>query len=165
MKNREARQTTSLPARIRWNGRWLAANVRNISSSGLMLRLQAPPDPGTYVEIRIGQVTVAARIVWAQGEHCGLLSGAQFDLAGLRGSCAANIGIVRKSPVLKVPHRRRTDFVAEAERNRWIGSLIQHVTFVAIALSAATGIAWEVWQTMSAPAAAINQALHFQNPG
>ena len=32
-----------LPARVRWDGRWVAASIRNISSRGLMLRTGTPP--------------------------------------------------------------------------------------------------------------------------
>ncbi len=44
----------------------------NISSRGLGLSAAAPPEAGTYVEIRRGRHVILARVVWTQGLRFGV---------------------------------------------------------------------------------------------
>ena len=44
----------------------------NISSRGLGLSAAAPPEAGTYVEIRRGRHVIVARVVWTQGLRFGV---------------------------------------------------------------------------------------------
>ena len=44
----------------------------NISSRGMGLSAAAPPESGTYVEIRRGRHVIVARVVWTQGLRFGI---------------------------------------------------------------------------------------------
>lgn len=161
MKQREARLNVLIPSRIRWDGRWIPATVRNISAHGVALRLPQPPRPGTYVEIQVGPVSVAARTVWAGDQACGLHSREAFDLTALS-AARANNSAVRISPSDgQQPARYRPSLSAreQHERSQAMASLFQYAFFAAVVFAAAMGAGWEVYQTLSAPIQNIQSAL------
>jgi len=160
LKDREKRQAVLIPARMRWDGDWQSGKVRNISSQGLMMNMPDPPEPGTYVEVQIGALTHVARAVWTSGLAVGLRSREAIDLESLHGNSGpapartlsrqrASLAAQTYQPTVRQRH----------EESRWLASLFQYATFVAVALSAASFVAWEVHQTLSASTSAIGSAL------
>ncbi len=160
MKEREDRQSVFISARMRWDGCWQAANVRNVSAHGLLVAMAEPPAAGTYVEVQIGKIMLAARSVWSSGLTCGLRSRDFIDVASLQGP--------RTRPPAKSAAKRGPRPVAEKyqpparlrhEQSRWLSAMMQYATFLAVAVCAASGVAWEVHKTLSASTDAIGEAL------
>ncbi len=150
-----------MPARMRWDGAWLPASIRNISRHGVELDIPNPPRAGTYVELQIGKATLAARMIWTASPACGLRLGEALDLSTLNAS-GGTIGI--KSVTRPASARLQAQPVQRShaeqhEHSRRMASLIQYVTFVVIILSAATGLGWEVYQTLSSPVLALDTAF------
>ena len=162
MKQREQRHQVVIPARVRWEGRWVPASIRNISSKGLMLRTTVPPPTGTYVEIQLGSGAITARSMWTLDQFCGLRSQDRLDVMALRGSrgskADASAAAVRSAPS---PMRRPTGRNAQeqAELSKRLSALVQFVTVVAVGVGAAGSLGWEVYQILSAPMAAIEHRM------
>jgi hypothetical protein len=156
VKARETRHGVSMAARLRWQGNWLPARVTNISSHGLLLMMQEPPQPGTYVEVYVDAAHVVARTIWATGQLCGLRSRETFDLSGVS---SGGIAVASRDPAQRPVPRARSNVRQRESDSRHLSSLIQYVTFAAIAATAASGLAWEMYQTLSAPMSAVHSAL------
>lgn len=135
----------------------MPASVRNISAHGMMLRMPAPPVAGTYVEVEAGAIAVAARIVWALGQSCGLRSRDRFDLSSL--NAGRGRPTIQMAAIPARTHQTRPVHRDDAERSRQISSLIQYLTFAALAVAAAGSLAYEVHQVLRAPFAAVEQKL------
>ena len=54
MIKREPRHDVDLPARLRGDESWSDVCIRNVSSRGLMLLIDNPPQRSTYIEVRRG---------------------------------------------------------------------------------------------------------------
>ena len=72
MRAREDRRRVVISSRMRCGNRWRDARMFNISSRGLGLSAAAPPEAGTYVEIRRGRHVIVARVVWTEGLRFGV---------------------------------------------------------------------------------------------
>lgn len=158
MKTREDRLNVLIPARIRWDGRWLPASVRNVSAHGMLLRLPNPPKTGAFVELEVGSATVTARAMWVAGQTCGLKSREQFDLSAFGG------GRTAPTLALATPHqarvlRRAPSQLEREEHSRKLASLFQFLTLAIVATFAAVGLGMEVYQTLSAPMDKVHAAL------
>jgi hypothetical protein len=153
MKSREPRIRVILPARMRWDGRWVSGSVRNVSSRGLMVCSSEIPPLGTYVELVVGSETITARTVWSDQQAWGVRSRSAIDFARLReasttagcASASAEFGSVARHDVAH-PARRRS-----AELNRHLSHAFQYVTALIVGSLVAGSIGWEVYRTLSAP--------------
>ena len=163
MKQREQRHQVLIPARVRWDGRWVAASIRNISSRGLMLRTQLPPPPGTYVEIQLGSGAIAARSVWTFDQACGLRSQDKLDVNALRGSRAGPVEPRMSAAAAEARSQIRRPVVRNAQeqaaRSERLSSLMQFFTVVAVGVGAASSIAYEAYQILSVPVAQIEERM------
>lgn len=149
---------------MRWDGAWQSGKIRNISSHGMMMNLSQPPKPGTYVEVQVGALTHAARAVWTSGLACGLLLREAVDFASLRdGAGQAAPKSFEQQRRMVVAHAYQPTVRQRHEESRWLASVFQYATFVAVALFAASFVAWEVHQTLSASTSAIQIALKPKN--
>ena len=160
MKEREARRKVLIPARMRWDGAWQSGKVRNVSSHGMMINMPGPPEPGTYVEVQLGATTHAARAVWTSGLAVGLRSREVIDLESLHmnsGRAPARTMIQQRGKLVAQTYQPAVR--QRHEESRWLASLFQYATFVAVALCAASFVAWEVHKTLSASTSAISTAL------
>ena len=151
MKAREQRTKVILPARVRWEGRWVSATVRNMSSGGLMIAASVPPPPGTYVEVQIAEQTIAARAMWTQQQFCGLRAQGKLDVARLCGTPGPRAAAT--------PDRRGTPREDRADRSRQFASLFQYCVALVFAVGAAGSLGWEVFNIISAPLTAIGHKL------
>lgn len=160
VKQREARQKIMMAAQMRWDGRWLPASIRDISAKGVMMSMPDPPKAGTYVEVQVGSVTLVARTIWTKGQSFGLQLRETLDLSAIKGERGSAVIRTAPRPAAGLAAQNiQTTLNYRHEQSRWFASAIQYVTFVAIAVSAAGGLAWEVYQTISAPVVAIEAAL------
>ena len=73
-KPREWRRRVMMPARLRHGASWSDACILNISSRGLMIHTGRPVSQGTLVEIRRGDHSIVARVMWRDGARAGLRS-------------------------------------------------------------------------------------------
>lgn len=83
MRKREPRTNVVFDARIRVESSWMNASIRNVSRRGAMVAMPSPPLAGRYVELRRGSVVIIARVVWSDGQHCGLRSQRDISLESL----------------------------------------------------------------------------------
>lgn len=72
MNAREPRRNVVINSRMRCGATWRDASILNISSRGLGLHAPAPPERGSYVEVRRGAHVIIARVVWVNGSRFGL---------------------------------------------------------------------------------------------
>lgn len=150
-----------LPARMRWDGAWRTASVRNVSAHGLQLSGPLLPPPGTYVELLIGAETIVARAVWSIDQACGLRARSPVNFGGLRerrsaaAAANANAEFGRRAD----DRTPRVDHHALAERSRAVSYAIQYVIAAAVATLLAGSIGWEVYRTLSAPLSAVSVAI------
>ncbi len=162
MIEREKRYPIVIPARIRWNGRWVAASIRDISTKGVMLRAESPPSPGTYVEIQLASGVLVGRAIWCQDRSCGLRLQSRLDVAALLGTRGDTDAVATDAATASASPRLRTERArlrAKAERSRQIGSIMQFAIVAVVGVSAAGTIGWEVYKTLSVPMAAIGRQV------
>jgi hypothetical protein len=161
MKSREPRHRVLIQARLRWEGRWVAASVGNVSSRGLMLRTASPPPAGTHVEIQLPIGTVVARSMWTNQQSCGLRSQNVLDVAALRGTRRGEAEVKAAAVASDYAKLRRSGvgLRERAERSKRLSSLVQFVTVVAVSVCAAGSLGWEVYNILSAPAKAIEARI------
>lgn len=151
MKNREFRKATMIAARLRTDGGWTDATIRNISSHGAMLQLVGrAPCRGSYVELRRDTLVVVGRIMWSTANRCGINTRERIDVNSLHRTGQA--------PVAALPVERRR-LARTATRSIHIK---RHLEAAAIAIA----ILWStatlgslVFHTLSTPAQAAMIAL------
>lgn len=146
-----------LPARIRWDGGWINASVRNISAHGLMLCSPQVPPIGAYVELRVGSDTITARTMWAKGQSYGVRARDIIDFHRLRqGGRGAQPVAPPSMPRSAV---RAAGGGRTVEQSRAISNAIQYLTAAAVAALVAWSVATEVYHTLSAPLATVSGAM------
>lgn len=57
---------------MRTGASWHDVCILNISARGLLLQAAAPPERGTYLEVRRGQHEILARVVWSKNQRFGV---------------------------------------------------------------------------------------------
>ena len=72
MKPREPRRKVMIQARMRSGALWSDALILNMSSRGLLVRSDHPPNRGSYLEIRRGGYVMVARVVWSNAGRFGV---------------------------------------------------------------------------------------------
>ena len=72
MKYRQLRQSTLIAARMHSEAGWSDVVIRNLSANGAMLQVPAPPQRGTYVEVRRGTSVIVGRTIWSDAGRCGI---------------------------------------------------------------------------------------------
>ena len=163
MRQREQRHPVLIPARVRWDGRWVAASIRNISSRGMMLRTGTPPPPGTYVEIQLNAGAITARSMWTFDQACGLRTQDRIDVNALKGTRGAAPDLKASAAVAEARSQIRRPVARSAQeveaRSQRLSSLFQFFTIVAVGLSAAGSVAWEAYQILSVPVARIQEHM------
>ena len=160
MKAREPRTKVLLPARMRWEGPWVAASVRNLSGHGMMLCSAAVPPIGTYVEVQVASQTITARAVWSADHTCGLLSRERLEVSRfLAPQSAGRRSAAAVDPMRAAWRHEHNDPRKSAERNRTISNLFQYCTAGLVAAAVAGSLGWEVYKTLSAPMSVIQSNL------
>lgn len=89
-KKREERKALVLSARMLSLAGWQDVTVRNVSSRGMMLRCESPPDRNTFVEVRLQRFCVVGRVVWSSGTAFGINSQDIIDLSRLMSQSPAS---------------------------------------------------------------------------
>ena len=72
MRPREPRTSVRISVRLASDDGWGDAEVRNVSSGGLMAVSSLPPRRGSYVELRRESYSIVGRVVWSSGTSFGV---------------------------------------------------------------------------------------------
>ncbi len=165
MTPREPRTNVVLPARIRWDDRWISATIRNVSPHGLMLCAVTLPPPGKYVEVHLFSDVITARSVWSNADLGGFQTHETLNLTQLT-STAGIAAAATGSAVVGAAFGKKASFKpvdmpsAPVRRSSsQLGRLMQFGTMVALSVCAAGSLGWEVYQTLRAPFAAAEKSL------
>lgn len=156
MKNREARQSVILSVRIRQDTGWKDASLRNLSSRGAMLQMDAPPPKGSFIEIRRGEALMVGQVRWSDGDRCGLRMQDKVPLASLlspRYQPADDL--VAAGKVERRAQVRVMSPAEIAERSRYKSALFQRLTLIAGALAAAIFLMTMMMELAGKPMATI----------
>jgi hypothetical protein len=112
-RRREPRQSVKIVVRLVTDRGWSDAEIRDVSSGGLMAICQSPPARGSYVEIRRESYSIVGRVVWSSDGRFGIQAQQKLSLSDLgqaRASVRFQIGDRRQAarPQPKLQPRRRT---------------------------------------------------------
>ena len=161
MKQREARQKVAFNVRIRRESRWIDANIRNLSSRGLMLEIKDPPPKGSFIELRRGNVVIVGQVRWADANSCGLRTQDRISVAQLK-AAYDNCGPAKPGEA-PVPDRRASLRVLTpeevAERSRMQSMLFQRVALIAGVVCGAIFIVSMMFDLLHVPLEAIERHL------
>ncbi|MEZ5654400.1 MAG: PilZ domain-containing protein [Sphingobium sp.] len=133
MKAREARQRVAFNVRIRRDSGWIDANIRNMSSRGLMLEIKNPPAKGSFVELRRGSVVIVGQVRWTDGNCCGVRTQDRISAGQLK-TAYDNCGPAKATEAVGVDRRAAVRVLTPqevAERSRMQSMLFQRVVLIA----------------------------------
>lgn len=71
-RQREQRKPVQIGVRLKDDAGWCDAQIRNISSRGIMALIENPPGRGSYVEIRRGPYVMIGRVAWSGADRIGI---------------------------------------------------------------------------------------------
>ena len=83
MRPREPRTSVRISVRLASDDGWGDAEVRNVSSGGLMAVSSQPPRRGSYVELRRDSYSIVGRVVWSSGTSFGVQAQQKVSLPDL----------------------------------------------------------------------------------
>ena len=83
MRPREPRTSVRISVRLASDDGWGDAEVRNVSSGGLMAVSSLPPRRGSYVELRRESYSIVGRVVWSSGTSFGVQAQQSVSLPDL----------------------------------------------------------------------------------
>ena len=154
---RELRRRVILPARLRTGADWSDTCILNISSRGLLIQSARPAQPGSEIEVRRGDYTIVARVMWRDGSRLGLQSDERVPVEEIMSaSSAGTLQLVAADGNL-VERRRRPR--RDNERSRERGRMVEFAALVATATILA-GCAWGMThKALEAPFAKVEAAL------
>lgn len=156
MNTREPRLKVILPARIRIDGKWLDASIRNLSARGLMIDSNAAIDRGTYVEVRRGRHIVVGRAMWRKGRQVGIRAQDRIDLDGI----VSHPEALPTTRTGGLPERRRQARPpVTADGSAMLGSWLQRGAVGVMALAAAGVLAQSAHETLRQPFERVGHAL------
>lgn len=104
------RRVTFLNAKLRSGNVWRNVQIGNISTWGLMLRAEEPPELGEVIEVRHRGWSAAGEVVWKSGSRVGVKVSAPIDANELFERCE----IGRQEPSAIRPAKRpRLNFLRQ----------------------------------------------------
>jgi hypothetical protein len=137
-RRREPRQSVKIVVRLVTDRGWADAEIRDVSSGGVMAICQSPPERGTYVEVRRESYSIVGRVVWSSDGRFGIQAQQKVDLSDLtqaRARVHFAMGdrrqAVRPKPTLQP---RRTTIQERTEASRRHARAMEFVAVSAVAL-------------------------------
>lgn len=100
-EGRAQRRVTFVNVKLRRGDDWQDVQIGNVSATGLMVRIAAPLDPGTMVEIRHRGWCVLGEVVWTTRSRMGVRSFDPVDIEGLLAS--SGIGPMENTAIHDLP--------------------------------------------------------------
>ncbi|BBC72687.1 conserved hypothetical protein [Altererythrobacter sp. B11] len=163
-KPREPRKPVRIPARLKTDLGWGDADIRNVSSRGIMAVCDKPPPRGSYVELRRGSYVVIGRVAWSALDRFGLQAQDRIELDDLMKPPASGnkrTGDRRRNSrgrEARAVYRPSTKERQEASIR--FGRAFQFIAIAGVAGMAAVGVAYAVAGVLSQPMEAVSHALH-----
>lgn len=151
---------------MRRGSAWVDAVIHNVSSRGLLVATDDPPDTGSYLEIRRGSNVMIGRVAWRKERFFGVRTQDRIDLAALQ-QPPQRRGANRDTGTSSGPVERRSAdrFRGDAaiarrlERNRALAQVFQFATLGLLGAAACAGAAMSVYHVLQAPASLIQNAM------
>lgn len=153
MKAREPRQSIMVPVRIRQEAKWMDASIRNVSSRGLMLKMDDPPPKGSFIEIRRQQAVIVGQVRWSGEGRCGIRTQDTVPVAYLTSKAALQTA-PRSGGGGRVERRASVRVLTAeeiAERSRWRGALFQRVAMIVAVATAGLLLASLIFNMLQKP--------------
>ena len=160
MRPREVRDSVLFPVRIRDDERWSDGRIRNVSSRGMMLEMEAPPPRGSYLEIRRGDIIIVEQVRWSSDSRCGLRTQdhVPLDRLGHHHAEPRHDGSYAEHVERRVQIRVVTPQEI-AERSRSKARLFQTVTFILVGVAGAVFFATLIYDALEKPLRTITERL------
>ncbi len=159
MKPREPRKKVMIKARMRVGSAWRDACILDLSSRGLMIQSSDPLPGGSYLELRRGRHIIVARVMWSRDRRCGLLSQDPLPTDAIISEPDHSTGPLPTPPAERRRPRERSARPVNAEQSQWWGRSFQFVAVVIAGAGFATLGYGAVANALTAPMAAVEQAL------
>lgn len=166
MKPREPRKSVWIPSRMQADRVWVDVCIHNISSRGLLVQTEQPPQPGTYIDIRRGTQIIIGRAVWRRDKFFGVRTQERLNIDSIINEPRLTSRPTVASADADGPERRtparaitQADIAARAESSRRFAAAFQFCLILAGCAAAATFCAYEVKQILSAPMNAAGAAM------
>jgi hypothetical protein len=159
-REREARTKVLVPCRMQADGNWADACIHNISSRGMMVAVDEPPRPGSYVDIRRGKLVVIGRVMWRRDRFFGVRTQDRISVDAVVNEPRRNT-----APAGTPERRAEARHVADAkiarriERHRQLSSLIQYGSMVCGALFVAGLVAMHIFSLLNSSLGTVRVAL------
>jgi len=153
---REWRRRVLLTARMRAGSGWDDIRILNVSSRGLLI--QAPRLSGNAgtVELRHGDQTITARVVWRDGARFGLQADDRISIEQI---LAYGQSMTLQLPCATRSTERRQRFRAAAERNRLRGRALEFASVAVVVACIGLTLVTTVADVLARPMAAVRAAL------
>jgi hypothetical protein len=159
-RSRELRRRVVLPALLRTGPRWNETCILNMSSRGLMIHSPRAVPEGSLIELRRGEHSIVARVVWCDGPRLGLRSEERLpveEIMSMGQSHALQLVAMGREP--REPRERRRRSHAMALDARLCGRALEFVGVVTIAASLAIGAWAMVERALTSPLDRVTAAL------
>ena len=82
-RKRNERQLTSIHAQMRKGDDWIPVTLANLSTHGVMVKSEDPPEIGTQVEIRHRGVAIYGIVAWSSSSRFGVKANEEIDMDAL----------------------------------------------------------------------------------
>lgn len=160
MKPREARESVLFPVRVRDDDHWSDGRIRNMSSRGLMLEMEAPPPRGSFIEIRRGEIVIIGQVRWSSGTQCGLRTQDRVPVDRLAHPTAGPLHhFTGDEPVERRVQVRVMGPQEIAERSRSRARLFQSLSLIIVGAVGAVFFAMLMYDLLHNTFSAITQGL------
>lgn len=161
MKQREPRQRVILPVRLRLDNQWIDAQIRNVSSKGVMLVMKDPPPKGSFIEIRRGTtITIIGQVRWCASDRCGILAQDKINVSYLMSDKAQKD--LSKDQAAFAERRATVRIITPeeaAEHSRLKSQLLQRVFIIVAGVAGALFLASLLFDVLNVPLEAIKKNL------
>lgn len=121
----------------RVGARWSDACILNISSRGLMIRIGSSLGQGSVVEIRRGNHTIFARVVWCEAPRAGLQVDERVPVEDIIALAQNAMLQVTAADSLSMERRRTPRPIDDHSRERARATEFLFILLIAVASSAA----------------------------
>lgn len=153
---REWRRRVLIPAKLRSSAGWGDARILNVSSRGMMIHCPHDAEPGSMIELRRGEQTIIARVMWKRGAKAGLMSETVLPLIDILSMDEAPDGalVADRAAIPKEAANKR-----DAGYYRRRARLFELAAIGMAAAVAAIGIGWTVGGFLGAELELVRAAL------
>ena len=163
MRSREPRKSVRICVRLATEGGWSDAEVRNVSSGGLMAVCPQPPGRGSYVELRRETYSIVGRVVWSSGTSFGIQAQQKVSLPELiRPRCRNGRKSNERRAEPRDPQRlavRRQSPREIAEASARHARIFEFAILIATAVAFAFLLADQAARTLRAPLTYVQRGL------